>query len=51
MAMSPRGQGRRRTEDFVEGADPVPIRSVLSDENALLSINYTSGTTGRTPRA
>ena len=39
--------GKTTYEDFVEGADPVPIRSVLSDENALLSINYTSGTTGR----
>jgi fatty-acyl-CoA synthase len=31
----------------VDGAPIEPIRSAIEDENALLSINYTSGTTGR----
>jgi fatty-acyl-CoA synthase len=39
--------GRRSYEGFVSGADMLPIRSSLRDENALLAINYTSGTTGR----
>ena len=37
--------------DFVAGAEPVPIRSTLEEapegEDTILSINYTSGTTGR----
>ena len=33
--------------ELVDGAEALPIQSTLSDENAVLSINYTSGTTGR----
>ena len=32
---------------FVDGADVLPIRNDTDDENRTLSINYTSGTTGR----
>jgi len=32
---------------FVAGADVLPIESELDDEERVLSINYTSGTTGR----
>ena len=38
--------GAERYADFVADAELLPIRSELEDENALLSINYTSGTTG-----
>jgi fatty-acyl-CoA synthase len=33
-------------ETFVEGAPVLPLESALADENAVISINYTSGTTG-----
>ena len=39
--------GAESYADFVAGVEPLPIRNPLEDENALLSINYTSGTTGR----
>jgi fatty-acyl-CoA synthase len=32
---------------FAADVEPLPIRSTLQDEDATLSINYTSGTTGR----
>ncbi len=38
--------GPRYTE-FVEGAEVLPIQNDLDDEERVLSINYTSGTTGR----
>ena len=38
--------GSRSYADFVAGAAPVAIRSTLVDEQTLLAINYTSGTTG-----
>ncbi len=38
--------GEEDFRDFVEGAELLPIRNSLVDENAILSINYTSGTTG-----
>jgi fatty-acyl-CoA synthase len=34
-------------DEFVAGADVVPIAGSIDDENSLISINYTSGTTGR----
>jgi fatty-acyl-CoA synthase len=40
-------QGATDYARFVDGAETLPIRSTLTDENTLLSINYTSGTTGR----
>jgi fatty-acyl-CoA synthase len=39
--------GARSYDDFAAGVEPLPIRSELTDEHATLSINYTSGTTGR----
>ncbi len=39
--------GARSYVDFVAGAVVLPIHSAVEDENRLLSINYTSGTTGR----
>jgi len=39
--------GRRSYAELCEGAPLVPLESQLADEDALLSINYTSGTTGR----
>ncbi len=39
--------GKRAYADFVEGAEALPLRSAVEDEHTLLSINYTSGTTGR----
>ena len=33
--------------EFLAGADPLPIESQLDDEDRVLAINYTSGTTGR----
>jgi fatty-acyl-CoA synthase len=38
--------GRTAYTDWARGAAALPIRSELVDENAVLSINYTSGTTG-----
>ncbi|MEB2344346.1 MAG: acyl--CoA ligase family protein [Deltaproteobacteria bacterium] len=34
-------------EEFAAGAEPVPLRNDLDDEDRVTSINYTSGTTGR----
>ncbi len=34
-------------EEFVDGAEVVPIAGSIEDEQSLTSINYTSGTTGR----
>lgn len=42
----PARPGRRSWDEFVDAAPPVEIRSTLDDEDALLAINYTSGTTG-----
>ncbi len=38
--------GQESYTDFLRGAPALPIESRLEDENATLSINYTSGTTG-----
>ena len=40
-------EGEESYEQFAAGVEPLPIANPLRDENALLSINYTSGTTGR----
>ncbi|MBW2415139.1 MAG: long-chain-fatty-acid--CoA ligase [Deltaproteobacteria bacterium] len=43
-------EGEETWEQFSAGVEPLPISNPLAsveDENALLSINYTSGTTGR----
>ena len=34
-------------EDFLAGGSPAPVESWLKDEEEMLAINYTSGTTGR----
>src|SRR6266511_4266926 len=34
-------------EDFLAGGSPAPVESWLEDEEETISINYTSGTTGR----
>ena len=34
-------------EEFVDGAEVMPIAGAIEDELSLTSINYTSGTTGR----
>jgi fatty-acyl-CoA synthase len=34
-------------DEFVSGADVVPIAGSIDDEQSMISINYTSGTTGR----
>jgi fatty-acyl-CoA synthase len=34
-------------EDFIAGGSPAPVESWLQDEEETISINYTSGTTGR----
>ena len=34
-------------EDFLAGGSPAPVESWLRDEEEMLAINYTSGTTGR----
>src|SRR5438132_1207472 len=34
-------------EDFLAGGSPSPVESWLEDEEEMLAINYTSGTTGR----
>ncbi|HET8576556.1 MAG TPA: AMP-binding protein, partial [Methylomirabilota bacterium] len=34
-------------EDFLDTGSPAPVESWLEDEEEMLSINYTSGTTGR----
>jgi fatty-acyl-CoA synthase len=38
---------RRSYEQFVASAEVLPIQARLEDENTLLAINYTSGTTGQ----
>jgi fatty-acyl-CoA synthase len=38
--------GQESYADFVRGAPVLPIENPIEDENATLSINYTSGTTG-----
>jgi len=43
----PARSGRESDADFLAGAPLLPLRPQLGDEDALLSINYTSGTTGR----
>ncbi len=43
----PARAGRRSYDDFTKGAERVPIRSTLEDEDAIIAINYTSGTTGK----
>jgi fatty-acyl-CoA synthase len=45
----PAREGQESYADFVEGAAAVEIANPVGDEDALLSINYTSGTTG-TPK-
>ncbi len=39
--------GGPTTAEFTLGAAPVPVLGAVDDENRILSINYTSGTTGR----
>ena len=39
--------GKHGYADFVDGAEPISLRSQLEDEDAVIAINYTSGTTGR----
>nr|MBA2441130.1 AMP-binding protein [Rubrobacter sp.] len=34
-------------EDYLAEGSPVPVQSVLEDEEETISVNYTSGTTGR----
>ncbi|MBM3139975.1 MAG: long-chain-fatty-acid--CoA ligase [Chloroflexi bacterium] len=34
-------------DEWIAGAEPLPIENTAADERQLLSINYTSGTTGR----
>ncbi len=34
-------------EDYIAKGSPEPVESVLEDEEAMISINYTSGTTGQ----
>jgi fatty-acyl-CoA synthase len=43
----PARAGARSYDDFAADVRPLAIRSSLEDEDAPLSINYTSGTTGR----
>jgi fatty-acyl-CoA synthase len=43
----PARAGASSYDDFAADVEPLPIRSSLEDEDAILSINYTSGTTGR----
>jgi fatty-acyl-CoA synthase len=38
--------GSEAYDDFVRGAPIIPIHNPIQDEDTLLSINYTSGTTG-----
>jgi fatty-acyl-CoA synthase len=39
-------EGQESYTTFADGADVLPIRNTVDDEDAVLSINYTSGTTG-----
>ncbi len=39
-------RGKESYTDFVKGAEILPVRNSLEAEDAILSINYTSGTTG-----
>jgi len=34
-------------EDYLAGGSPEPLESLLEDEEEMISVNYTSGTTGR----
>ena len=34
-------------EDYLAEGSPVPVKSVLEDEEEMISVNYTSGTTGQ----
>jgi fatty-acyl-CoA synthase len=43
----PARAGRSAWADFAAGAPELPIESALEDEDAVISINYTSGTTGQ----
>jgi fatty-acyl-CoA synthase len=45
-AFAPAREGEESYTDFAAGAPVLPIANPLIDENTLLSINYTSGTTG-----
>jgi fatty-acyl-CoA synthase len=44
--VAPARAGQETYEDFARGAPVLPIANPLGDEDAILSINYTSGTTG-----
>src|SRR5207249_3520687 len=39
--------GEVEYEQFLAGGSPKPVASILRDEEDLLSLNYTSGTTGK----
>jgi fatty-acyl-CoA synthase len=39
-------EGQEAYADFARGAEVLPIENTIDDEETLLSINYTSGTTG-----
>src|ERR687898_360643 len=41
------GEGGDPYEDYLSEGSPEPVESVLEDEEETISINYTSGTTGR----
>jgi fatty-acyl-CoA synthase len=41
------GEGGDPYEDYLAEGSPEPVESVLEDEEETISINYTSGTTGR----
>src|SRR4051812_37430058 len=41
------GEGGDPYEKYLAGGEPGPIESVLEDEEEMISVNYTSGTTGR----
>ena len=44
---TPVREGQRSYEEFAAGAPVLPIANPITDEDTLLSINYTSGTTGQ----
>jgi fatty-acyl-CoA synthase len=41
------GEGGDPYEDYLAEGSPGPLESVLEDEEEMISVNYTSGTTGR----
>jgi fatty-acyl-CoA synthase len=41
------GEGDDPYEEYLAGGEPGPVESVLEDEEEMISVNYTSGTTGR----